>query len=173
MGKSTVKKKQISKSITKMNWKLLRQQKRHLLEILNNEESNITSEQHQSIEGIVALIDSLQDEAVDANGFPEETVFGRTGIECTFTSEWDDGSKVSTPCIYNEETGEVEAEFSKSHAPKASLVDEYITLINGYQISVCPECHSHVLRVVVGDRDDQSYGEYHECRNEFCDYGKI
>ena len=60
-----------------IDWKLLRKQKLHLLEILNNEESNMTAEQHQSIEGIVALLDSLQDEAVDKYGVPEKKVFGR------------------------------------------------------------------------------------------------
>ena len=56
-----------------IDWKLLRKQKLHLLEILNDEESSITAEQHISIEGIVSLIDSIQDKA--AEELSEEIVF--------------------------------------------------------------------------------------------------
>lgn len=69
----------VSKAIKGIDWKILRKQKLHLLEILNNDESNITAEQHMSIEGIVCLIDSIQDES--AEELSEETVFGRIDEE--------------------------------------------------------------------------------------------
>lgn len=156
----------MSKAIDNMDWKLLRKQKLHLLEILNNEESNITAEQHQSIEGVVSLIDGIQDDA--AEELPEEEVFGRTEIACEFTSEWDDGSVVTTPCNYNQETGELEIEISKAPAPTGMVTREYITLEDGEEITVCPECHGYVLKTVVGDRADQSYGELEECSNGNC-----
>jgi hypothetical protein len=59
-----------------IDWPLLRQQKQHLLEILDNENSNVTAEQHVSIEGVVSLIDAIQDNAVDNGDMDEAAVFG-------------------------------------------------------------------------------------------------
>lgn len=44
----------------KIDRELLHKQKAHLLEILGNENSNITAEQHKSIEGIISLINHIQ-----------------------------------------------------------------------------------------------------------------
>jgi hypothetical protein len=46
------------------------------LEILDNENSNVTAEQHVSIEGVVSLIDAIQDNAVDNGDMDEAAVFG-------------------------------------------------------------------------------------------------
>jgi hypothetical protein len=91
-----------------------------------------------------------------------------TITKCSFTSEWDDGSIVTTDCIYNETTGEVTPAVSKGQIPTGSLIDEYITLNNGDEIPVCPDCHSYVMKTVVGDRRDLSYGEYKVCSDPDC-----
>lgn len=114
-------------------------------------------------------------------------------VRCEFTSEWDDGSIVTTPCIYNDETGEVNPEVSKDKIPEGTLLKEYITLEDGEELTVCPDCHEYVLKIrmyylgflkyqkgfyygewktVVGDRADLSYGEYGECMNPDCSNGK-
>jgi len=148
-----------------IDWKLLRKQKLHLLEILNDEESSITAEQHISIEGIVSLIDSIQDKA--AEELSEEIVFA-LNIPCSFTSEWDDGSIVTTPCVYNEQTGEVEPEVSEGPVPTGMVDREYITLKDGKQIEVCPECHEYVLKTIVEYNADLSFGDHQECSNPNC-----
>lgn len=51
--------------ITRIDWELLKKQKKTLLK-LNKDEH---------IDGIIALIDSLQDYAVDVMGMSEEEVF--------------------------------------------------------------------------------------------------
>lgn len=86
-------------------------------------------------------------------------------IKCEYTSVWDDGSIVTTPCIYHPESGLVEPEVFKGAVPTGTLVREYITLEDGDELEVCPDCHEYVLRTVVGDRVDLSYGEYKECPN--------
>ena len=155
----------MNNAIKGIDWKLLRKQKLHLLEILNDEESSITAEQHISIEGIVSLIDSIQDEA--AEELSEEKVFG-LNIPCSYTSEWDDGSVVTTPCVYNEVTGEVEPEVSEGPVPTGMVDREYITLEGGSQIEVCPECHEYVLKTIVDDNHDLSFGSHQECSNPNC-----
>ena len=159
----TIKGEQMSKTIKGIDWKLLRKQKLHLLEILDYDESSVTAEQHQSIEGIVAMIDGIQDEA--AKELSEEVVFGL--IPCTFTSEWDDGSIVTTDCTYNEQTGEVEPEVSKGHIPTGMVTREFIT-IKGEELTVCPECHGYVMKTVMEDLADQSYGEIEVCSDPNC-----
>ena len=59
------------------DWKLLRQQKLHLLEILDDKKSNVTAEQRQSIEGLINFLDSVQDAAVTSKLYTEEDVFGK------------------------------------------------------------------------------------------------
>lgn len=155
----------MNKAIKEIDWKILRQQKLHLLEILNDEESSITAEQHISIEGIVSLIDSIQDEA--AEELSEEIVFA-LNIPCSFTSEWDDGSIVTTPCVYNEQTGEVEPEVSEGPVPTGMVDREYITLRSGKQITICPECHGYVMKTIVDDNADLSFGDHQECSDPNC-----
>lgn len=89
-------------------------------------------------------------------------------IKCEFTSVWDDGSVVTTPCEYDPETGRTDPEVSKAEPPQGVPVREYITLPDGDELDVCPDCHEYVLKTVVGDRADLSYGEYKECPNPDC-----
>lgn len=89
-------------------------------------------------------------------------------IKCEFTSVWDDGSVVTTPCVYDDATGQTDPEVSKGPVPTGLVLREYITLDNGDELEVCHDCHEYVLRTVVGDRADLSYGEYKECPNPDC-----
>ena len=66
-------------------------------------------------------------------------------MNCLFTSEWDDGSVVTTPCVYNDTTGQTEPEISKGPIPTGMVLNEYITLEDGKELKVCPECHEYVL----------------------------
>lgn len=71
------------------DWKLLREQKEHLLEVITStvpDTSNsfgllhvsMNKQQHLALQGILHLIDSIQDDAVDSQGLSEEEVFGLT-----------------------------------------------------------------------------------------------
>lgn len=58
--------------ITRIDWILLRQQKAHINSI---KRANLTDLQVESLEGILNLIDAIQDYAIDAMGLSEEEVF--------------------------------------------------------------------------------------------------
>jgi hypothetical protein len=88
-------------------------------------------------------------------------------IRCTFTSVWDDGSEVTTNCTLDPSNGQVHPETSDA-APEGSLEREYITLDDGNEVNVCMACHSYILKPVVGDRADLSYGEYQICSDPEC-----
>jgi hypothetical protein len=60
---------EVCKSI---DWKLLQEQKQELINLLPPRHTNW-------IEGLLSLIDEIQDSAVDYYGIPEKTVFGRRG----------------------------------------------------------------------------------------------
>jgi hypothetical protein len=70
-------------------------------------------------------------------------------IKCIFTSEWDDGSTVTTPCIYDPKTGEVTPQVSKGRVPKGSLEREFITLPGDEELDVCQVCHEYVMKTVM------------------------
>ena len=89
-------------------------------------------------------------------------------MKCEFTSVWDDDSVVTTPCEYDPDTGEVTPEVSKGRIPTGCLEREYITLEDGEEIEVCPDCHGFTLKAVMDDLADLSYGETSECRNPDC-----
>lgn len=57
----------------KIDWKLLRKQKLHLVKIL--EDKKLTPSRLESLEGILNLIDGIQDDAVESFGKTE--VFGK------------------------------------------------------------------------------------------------
>ena len=65
----------MSKVIAKIDWKELRKQKRHLIDIVMGTDSSITAKQGEAIEGILNLLDCIQDEAALELG--EEVVFGK------------------------------------------------------------------------------------------------
>ena len=89
-------------------------------------------------------------------------------IKCTFTSVWDTGSSVTTNCVYDPKTGEVTPEASKGPIPSGCLEREFITFDDGDELDVCETCHSYILKKVVGDRADESYGELEECSDQNC-----
>lgn len=60
--------------IKRMNWQLLRSQKQLIVGLTNG--ATVSPEQSEAIEGILALIDAIQDSAVDTLGMPECNVFG-------------------------------------------------------------------------------------------------
>lgn len=63
--------------IENMDWNLLQQQKLTLLHIIDNKTlTNISDVICNDIDGIVHLIDSIQDYAVDVAGIDNEIVFG-------------------------------------------------------------------------------------------------
>ena len=65
--------------ITGIDWKLLRKQKRLLLQVINND--NVNFKEKEALEGILSLIDSLQDSAVDEYGLDENLVFDLSNDE--------------------------------------------------------------------------------------------
>ena len=65
----------MSKVIAKIDWKELRKQKRHLIDIVMGKNSNITAKQGEAIEGILNLLDCIQDEA--ALELSDKVVFGK------------------------------------------------------------------------------------------------
>ena len=89
-------------------------------------------------------------------------------MKCEFTSVWDDGSVVVTPCEYDPKSGKAEPEVSKGAAPTGMVTREFITLADGEEKEVCLECHEHTLKAVVGDRADLSYGECAVCSDSEC-----
>jgi len=65
----------MSKVIAKIDWKELRKQKRHLIDIVMGTDSSITAKQGEAIEGILNLLDCIQDEA--ALELSDKVVFGK------------------------------------------------------------------------------------------------
>ena len=59
--------------VRNINWELLRKQKSTLFNLIQ-EIDNV--EQVEHLEGIIYLIDAVQDEAVDNEGTDEDIVFG-------------------------------------------------------------------------------------------------
>jgi hypothetical protein len=93
----------------------------------------------------------------------------RKRIKCEFTSVWDDGSEVTTPCFYNEKTGEVTPEVSKGNPPTGSLEREYITLENEDELEVCRDCHGFVLKSVMQSGPFHAYDEVEVCSDPGCE----
>ena len=58
--------------LKKVNFSLLKKQKQSLLKVIEDTD-NVKTLEH--LEGIISLINSLQDEAVDNHGYKESTVF--------------------------------------------------------------------------------------------------
>lgn len=93
-----------------------------------------------------------------------------------FTSQWDDGTIVTTPVIsYDPETGEVEPQINAGITPEGCVEREYITLEDGVtELDVCPECHAYVLKtIMVNDAVGKGLHEEHICLNLDCVQGAI
>jgi hypothetical protein len=59
--------------LQKTDWTLLKEQKKHLLDVINIDEVN--PEQKEALEGLLNYIDSIQDYMVDEIGLDENLVF--------------------------------------------------------------------------------------------------
>jgi len=91
-----------------------------------------------------------------------------TTIKCTFTSEWDDGSVVTTPCIYDPKDGEVTPEVSKGRTPTGSLEREYITFPDGEEKEVCNVCHGYVMKTEMNPGIGHDLNEEQVCSDPEC-----
>lgn len=60
-----------------IDWNQLQQQKEVLIEMASPANFNVEDEEKDALEGVIALIDNLQDYATDDLGFPEDTVFSK------------------------------------------------------------------------------------------------
>jgi hypothetical protein len=69
-----------------IDWRLLKKQKEKLLQIINEpkrEGELLSPDQCKAVQGIINLIDAIQDDAVDIGGLPEKVVFPESGV-----NEW-------------------------------------------------------------------------------------
>lgn len=66
-------KKRVRVDVSKVNWKLLRKQKFTLIQLLNRTDVILAQKNH--IDGIIALVDHIQDHAAEQLG--EVEVFGK------------------------------------------------------------------------------------------------
>ena len=69
---------EVPEFIQNIDWELLKEQKLSLLDLVNKNNESLTDKQIDALDGIIGLIDSLQDSAVDDYGFEEERVFGKS-----------------------------------------------------------------------------------------------
>lgn len=113
-------------------------------------------------------IDNQQDEDGFSDFVAQKAGEERLEATCMFTSVWDTGPIITTKCVYDQMSGRVEPEVFDGPAPTGNLEREFITLEDGDELEVCPNCHEYVLRTVMGDRADCSYGEMKECPNPDC-----
>jgi hypothetical protein len=67
--------------IKRIDWRLLREQKRYLLELSSPLIGIFTEKEYNAFEGIINLLDSIQDYAVDECGIDENDVFNFEQIE--------------------------------------------------------------------------------------------
>ena len=68
----------MSEVISHVDWKLLREQKRCLVDVVNDR-AIVTATQKEMLEGLINLLDAIQDEATEE--LSEETVFGKSEKE--------------------------------------------------------------------------------------------
>lgn len=67
-----------------IDFKLLRKQKRNILKLITHLEHKRVADQDcekfiNSLDGIISILDSIQDQAVDSCGIPEKIVFPNLG----------------------------------------------------------------------------------------------
>ena len=94
-------------------------------------------------------------------------------VLCMFTSEWSDGTVITTPGTYDTVTGEVTPEVSDSTPSQdATLEEEYIDVVidgESRRRTVCPECHEYLL---VTDSEDHCGHTYYYTKCPECGYEK-
>lgn len=88
-------------------------------------------------------------------------------IKGSFVSVWADGSIIHTSCELNPKTGELFPKIVDT-GEHGSLEREYFETPNE-EMEVCITCHEFILKTVIGNRSDLSYGEYRECSNPDCE----
>jgi hypothetical protein len=89
-------------------------------------------------------------------------------IKCTFTSVWDDGSNITTPCLYDPKTGEVTPETCEID-PKGNLTREYITIPGGEELEVCTDCHGYVMKPFMDEGIGKQLFENKCCSDPDCE----
>ena len=82
-------------------------------------------------------------------------------LECTFTSEWDNGTAIVTRGLYNRETGHVSSDISdisdSTPDKDALLNEEYIDVVirgESVRYSVCPHCHEYIMQYASSEDDE-------------------
>jgi hypothetical protein len=77
----------LSEIINSMDWKLLREQKLHILGLLERAQSDyihatdepiLLPEEKEALDGVLNLLDAIQDCAVDEVGLPSDVIFGKS-----------------------------------------------------------------------------------------------
>jgi hypothetical protein len=88
-------------------------------------------------------------------------------IEGSFISVWEEGV-IQTACRLDLFSGELFPE-SVDVGDLGDLEREYFKDKDENEYEVCRTCHDFILKTVVGDKADQSYGEYKVCSNPDCE----
>lgn len=70
-----IKPKNISMRYTKIDWLLLRKQKETLVNLIHHSDLALFEKEH--LDGLIYLLDQLQDSAVEDGGLTEMEVFGK------------------------------------------------------------------------------------------------
>ena len=109
----------------------------------------------------VILIDVIRDMMEESHKPETKTVRG------TFTSVWDTGAVISSAAELNLSTGELTTETVDVDIDGV-LKDEYFEY-GDERLQVCLTCHNHILKTVMGDRADCSYGELQVCSDPTCE----
>lgn len=87
----------------------------------------------------------------------------RNKVKGMYVTIWQDGTISESPAVLDEHTGELfKTPVEEEHDCGAD--EEYFESEDGeVHYSICPICHDFIMKTVVGDREDLSYGEYDVC----------
>lgn len=90
-----------------------------------------------------------------------------------FTSVWDGGSQISTSAELNEITGEVSTQsVDVEKFDLENLDEEYFTDDNGKEYSICPTCHTFIMKTIMVDGIGSCYDEKTVCSDPDCENGE-
>lgn len=80
-----------------------------------------------------ALMDNLPDSTLISLNHMIDSLYEDKGIlKCTYTSVWESDAKLTSPCLFNPETKEVECLTSfDSDEDLGNLIEDYVTLSDG------------------------------------------
>ena len=82
-----------------------------------------------------------------------------------FTSIWDGGTEIVTDAVLDTETGEIVTE--SVDAPVETLDDEYFESDDEIY-EVCPDCHTHILKIVMKEAIGKTLYEDKVCTDPDC-----